>query len=221
MVKRTRFSPDVRDRAVRMVHEHASEHTSQWAEIALIASKIGCSAQTLRNWVTCRETDSSQRPGVATEEQARVKAMEREVKELRCTNGMLRKASACICAGGARPPRDAMVAFIDTPRETYGVESIWAVLQAAPSQYYALKARAADARRLTPRAQRDTVLRPEITRLWQANHRVYGAKCASTPAFPRLKRRQVPTATGSGRATLHRSGPSRLELSSAPHSRSR
>ena len=94
MVKRTRFSPEVRDRAVRLVYEHASEYPSQWAAITSIATKIGCSAQTLRNWIQRRATDSGQRPGVTSEEQARVKALEREVKELRRANEILRKASA-------------------------------------------------------------------------------------------------------------------------------
>jgi len=94
MVKRTRFSPEVRDRAVRLVYEHASEYPSQWAAITSIATKIGCSAQTLSNWIQRRETDSGQRPGVTSEEQARVKALEREVKELRRANEILRKASA-------------------------------------------------------------------------------------------------------------------------------
>lgn len=94
MSKRPRFSPEVRDRAVRMVYEHAKDHPSQWAAITSIASKIGCSAQTLSSWIKRRETDSGQRPGVTTEEHARVKALEREVKELRRANEILRKASA-------------------------------------------------------------------------------------------------------------------------------
>jgi transposase len=94
MSKRPRFSPEVRDRAVRMVYEHAKDHPSQWAAITSIATKIGCSAQTLSSWIKRRETDSGQRPGVTTEEHARVKALEREVKELRRANEILRKASA-------------------------------------------------------------------------------------------------------------------------------
>jgi transposase len=77
-----------------MVVEHATEHPSRWAAITSIATKIGCSAQTLSNWVTRFETDGGRRPGVTTDEQARVKALEREVKELRRANEILRKASA-------------------------------------------------------------------------------------------------------------------------------
>ena len=94
MLKRTRFSPEVRERAVRLVYEHTREHTSQWAAIESIASKIGCAPQTLSSRIKRREVDTGKRPGVTTDEQARVKALEREVKELRRANEILRKASA-------------------------------------------------------------------------------------------------------------------------------
>jgi len=94
MVKRIRYSPEVRERAVRMVSEHEREHASQWAAISSIAAKIGCSAQTLSSWIKRRERDAGRRPGLTTEEHARVKALEREVKELRRANEILRKASA-------------------------------------------------------------------------------------------------------------------------------
>ena len=94
MGKRTRYSPEVKERAVRLVLEHRDEHESQWAAISSIASKIGCSSETLRNWVRQAERDSGQRPGLATDERARLRELERENRELKRANEILRKASA-------------------------------------------------------------------------------------------------------------------------------
>ena len=95
MSKNTKhYSPEVRERAVRLVQEHEHEHSSQWAAIQSIASKIGCSAETLRNWVRQAERDAGRRPGLATSERQRLKELERENKELRRANDILRKASA-------------------------------------------------------------------------------------------------------------------------------
>jgi transposase len=94
MPERSRFSTEVRERAVRMVVEHASDHPSRWAAITSMATTIGCSAQTLSHWVARFETDAGRRPGVSTDEQARVQALEREVKALRRANDIVRKASA-------------------------------------------------------------------------------------------------------------------------------
>ena len=94
MPKPTRFSPEVRARAVRMVVEHEAAHESQWAAIRSIAEKIGCSAETLRKWVRQAERDAGKRPGVTTEERERVQQLERENVELRRANEILRLASA-------------------------------------------------------------------------------------------------------------------------------
>ena len=96
MTKKTsnRFSPEVRQRAVRMVLEHGGDHASQWAAIGSITAKIGCTAETLRTWVRQAERDGGQRPGTTTEERERIKALEREVRELRQANEILKKASA-------------------------------------------------------------------------------------------------------------------------------
>lgn len=94
MSRQTRYSPEVRARAVRMVLEHRGEHASEWAAISSIASKIGCTAETLRGWVRQAERDQGVRAGPTSEDRERIKALEREVRELRQANEILRKASA-------------------------------------------------------------------------------------------------------------------------------
>ncbi len=93
-VKAKQFSREVKDRAVRMVLEHEKDHPSRWATVVSMASKIGCSAATLHEWVKRSEIDSGTRAGVPTEVAEKMKAMEREIRELRQANEILRKASA-------------------------------------------------------------------------------------------------------------------------------
>ena len=94
MKQQNRYSPEVRERAVRMVIEHASDYDSQWSAIASISSKFGCTAETLRRWVRRHEIDTGKRNGLTSSEQARIKELERENRELRRANEILRKASA-------------------------------------------------------------------------------------------------------------------------------
>lgn len=93
MRKSTKCSPEVRERAVRMVQEHRGEYPSLWAAIELIAPKIGCVPQTLHEWVRKQEIDTGMREGTTSEERDRIKALEREVKELRRANEILKLAS--------------------------------------------------------------------------------------------------------------------------------
>jgi len=93
-MKTSKFTPELRERAVRMVLEHRADHASQWATIESIAPKIGCTPQTLLKWIQRAEIDQGTRDGVTTAERERVAALEREVKELRRANEILKLASA-------------------------------------------------------------------------------------------------------------------------------
>ena len=94
MSRQSRYSPEVRERAVRMVLDHGGEYGSRWQAIRSIAAKIGCSGETLRKWVQRSEVDSGLRSGTTSDERARLKELERENRELRRANEILRKASA-------------------------------------------------------------------------------------------------------------------------------
>jgi transposase len=88
-----RYAPEVRERAVRLVLEHQHEHESQWAAIVSVAAKIGCTPETLRTWVRRAEVDEGRRPGIASDERERLKELERENRELRRANEILKSAS--------------------------------------------------------------------------------------------------------------------------------
>jgi transposase len=94
MGRPNKFSPEVRERAVRLVVDHRGEYESEWSAIRSIAGKIGCTAETLRSWVRQGERDAGRRPGLTTTERERLKELERENRELRRSNEILRKASA-------------------------------------------------------------------------------------------------------------------------------
>ncbi|WXG51028.1 IS3 family transposase [Acidovorax temperans] len=175
MKKTNKFSPEVRERAVRMVQEQRGEYPSLWAAIESIAPKIGCVPQTLNEWVKRAEVDAGTREGVTTAEAQRVKELEREVKELRRANEILKLASAFFGPGGARPPTQVLKAFVDQQRNAFGVEPLCKVLQIAPSAYWRHAALVREPHKRCARAKRDELLMPQIQRVWQANMQVYGA----------------------------------------------
>ncbi|WP_156473185.1 IS3 family transposase [Pseudorhodoferax sp. Leaf265] len=175
MSKSNKFSPEVRERAVRMVQEQRGEYPSLWAAIESIAPKIGCVPQTLNEWIKRAEVDTGAREGVTSSETQRMKELEREVKELRRANEILKLASAFFGPGGARPPTEVVKAFIDQHRKAFGVEPLCKVLQVAPSAYRRHAALLREPHRRCARAKRDEMLMPQIQRVWQANMQVYGA----------------------------------------------
>ncbi|HEY4728023.1 MAG TPA: IS3 family transposase [Actinomycetes bacterium] len=170
MTRPGRYPQELRERAVRLVLEHQDEHSSQWAAITSIAHKFGVSAETLRKWVRRAETDEGLRPGLTSDERERLKTLERENRELRRANEIL-KSAAGFLRGGARPPTDEMIAYIHAHKDRYGVEPICRVLPIAPSTYYAAHHRPSSAR-----AVRDAKLKGEIARVHAEHFGVYGAR---------------------------------------------
>ncbi|WP_375155240.1 IS3 family transposase [Shigella flexneri] len=177
MTKNTRFSPEVRQRAVRMVLESQGEYDSQWATICSIAPKIGCTPETLRVWVRQHERDTGGGDGgLTTAERQRLKELERENRELRRSNDILRQASAYFCEGGVRPPLEKMMPLLDKLREQYGVGPLCSELHIAPSTYYHCQQQRHHPDKRSARAQRDDWLKKEILRVYDGNHQVYGVR---------------------------------------------
>ncbi|WXN94961.1 IS3 family transposase (plasmid) [Escherichia coli] len=177
MTKNTRFSPEVRQRAVRMVLESQGEYDSQWAAICSIAPKIGCTPETLRVWVRQHERDTgSGDGGLTTAERQRLKELERENRELRRSNDILRQTSAYFGEGGVRPPLEKMMPLLDKLREQYGVGPLCSELHIAPSTYYHCQQQRHHPDKRSARAQRDDWLKKEIQRVYDENHKVYGVR---------------------------------------------
>ncbi|HIA3117960.1 TPA: IS3 family transposase [Escherichia coli] len=177
MTKNTRFSPEVRQRAVRMVLESQDEYDSQWAATCSIAPKIGCTPETLRVWVRQHERDTGGGDGGLTSaERQRLKELERENRELRRSNDILRQASAYFCEGGVRPPLEKMMPLLDKLREQYGVGPVCSELHIAPSTYYHCQQQRHHPDKRSARAQHDDWLKREIQRVYDENHQVYGVR---------------------------------------------
>ncbi|WP_347887816.1 IS3 family transposase [Nitrosomonas europaea] len=174
--KQNKFSPEVRERSVRLVQEHRGEYPSLWAAVESIAPKIGCVPSTLLEWVKRSEINNGAREGLTSSERDRLKALERENRELRRANEILKTASGFFRPGGARPRSEEVNAYIDQYRSIYGVEPVCKVLQVAPSAYWRHAARQRYPQLRSARARRDELLMADIGRVWQANMQVYGAR---------------------------------------------
>ncbi|MDB7032936.1 IS3 family transposase [Escherichia coli] len=177
MTKNTRFSPEVRQRAVRMVLESQDEYDSQRAAICSIAPKTGCTPETLRVWILQHERDTGGGDGgLTTAERQRLKELERENRELRRSNDILRQASAYFGEGGVRPPLEKIMPLLDKLREQYGVGPVCSELHIAPSTYYHCQQQRHHPDKRSARAQRDDWLKREIQRVYDENHQVYGVR---------------------------------------------
>ncbi|HAJ6617234.1 TPA: IS3 family transposase [Escherichia coli] len=177
MTKNTRFSPEVRQRAVRMVLESQSEYDSQWATICSIAPKIGCTPETLRVWVRQHERDTGGGDGgLTTAERQRLKELERENRELRRSNDILRQASAYFAKAEFDRLWKKLMPLLDKLREQYGGGPLCSELHIAPSTYYHCQQQRHHPDKRSARAQRDDWLKKEIQRVYDENHKVYGVR---------------------------------------------
>ncbi|WP_344867122.1 IS3 family transposase [Planomonospora alba] len=165
-----KYPDELRERAVRMVFEIRRQTGGAPGAIARVADQLGVHREALRGWVRQAEIDDGQRPGTSTSDAQKIAELEREVRELRRAGEIL-KAAALFFRQGTRPSTAQVVAFIDAHRHRFGVEPICAVLEVAPSTYYAAKTRPPSARAL-----RDEELMTEITALWRENFEVYGVR---------------------------------------------
>ncbi|WP_413774234.1 IS3 family transposase [Brevibacterium sp. JSBI002] len=174
----SKYPAEVRDRAVRMVNEKLTNDPALAVSTAcrLVGEQIGINKNTLRNWVKQNHVDSGKTPGMTTDDKHRITELEKEIRELRRANEILRKASAYFCPGGARPPLTNIDDFIDDNRDEFGVEPICRVLsgtgvQIAASSYYARKSRP-----VSERERSDAVWDERIQKVHSDNRGLFGAR---------------------------------------------
>ncbi|MDX1880993.1 MULTISPECIES: IS3 family transposase [Mycobacteriaceae] len=170
-----RYSLEEKAAAVRMVRTLRAELGAEQGTVSRVARQLGYGVESVRSWVRQADIDDGYAPGVSSAESARIKELEQENRELKRANEILKRA-ASFFRGGARPPTQEIVDFIDAQREEFGVEPVITVLRSAgvvmaPSTYYDTKTRPVSAR-----AQRDAELGPALMALWEDNYRVYGAR---------------------------------------------
>nr|WP_234853282.1 IS3 family transposase [Paracoccus everestensis] len=179
-MSKPRFTPaypaELRERGVRLFRENRGDYASDTAAYRAIAPKLGCSPDSLRVWCQQAERDAGQRGGLTSAEKDRIRELEREVRELRQANEILKKASAYFGSGGARPPLPQMIAFIDDHRCVHGVGPICRVLGIAPSTYHAFKAVERNPDLASDRARRDRLDMAAIKEAFDGSRGRYGAR---------------------------------------------
>ncbi|MFT9114451.1 MAG: IS3 family transposase [Acetobacter malorum] len=170
------YPAELRERGVRLFREHRGDYASDNAAYKAIAPKLGCSPDSLRVWCQLAERDAGQRGGLTSAEKDRIKELEREVRELRQVNEILKKASAYFAGGGARPPLPQMIAFIDDHRDVFGVGPVCQVLGIASSTFYAFKAVERDPALASERARQDRLDMAAIREAFDGSGGRYGVR---------------------------------------------
>ncbi|MDI4509367.1 IS3 family transposase [Moraxella osloensis] len=175
-MKTKQYSTEIKTRAVELLIESQKDYPSLWAAIQAIAPKFGCTPETLRSWH--QKHLAKQNPiTVTTESQAaRIAELEREIKELKQANEIIRKAAGFFRPGGARPQTEVMVKFIDDEKKKYGVESICRILPIAPSTYYRIKDEQENPEKQSRRKQSDKHLMEQIKQIWRDSGCRYGIR---------------------------------------------
>ncbi|UVW55777.1 IS3 family transposase (plasmid) [Klebsiella variicola] len=172
-----RYPPELRERAVRMLLEQRSEYHSEHTAINSIAPKIGCSPDSLRAWLRQHERNNGAGDsGLTSDERQRLKELEQEVRELRRSNDILRRASAYFGEGGVRPSVEKIMPLLDTLSGSHGVGPVCHELNIAPSTYYRHREYRQHPQKRSLRDHRDDLLKPEIQRVYDENYSVYGIR---------------------------------------------
>ncbi|MGP5135371.1 IS3 family transposase, partial [Psychrobacter cibarius] len=170
------YTPEIKERAVRMLIEASGDYPSTWSAIQAIAPKIGCTSETLRSWHKKHIDQTIPASVQAQSQEQRIKELERENKELKQANEIIRKAAAFFGPGGARPLTKIMIQFIDDNKHLYGVELICRVLPIAPSTYYRAQDLSDNPHKRSLRSQHDDFYLSKIIRIWQDSKCRYGAR---------------------------------------------
>ena len=194
MGRPSRFSPEVRERAVRMVEEHREAHASAWAVLQSVAPKLGCTAETLRKWVRQAPRDAGHRPGLTTSERERLKELEREVRELKRANEILRKAFAYVAQAELDRRRTSPRWSSSSPTiaPCSGSSRSAPCCRSPRRRTHRHRHQRTHPTRRSARVQRDDQLRVEIQRVYDEHQQVYGPR----KVWKQLRRDGVRVARG-------------------------